>query len=494
MNAQGWMAPASIIAVGLTWREAIYSIILGLSITAIPLVLNGAIGAHLHVPFPVAARSSFGFFFARFAVITRMITALFWHAIQTYTGSTAMTQILRAIWPSYLLIPNHLPASAGITSQQLLSHFIFWSVQFPILLIPPHKLKWFFVFKVVVTITASVGTVIAMAVKAGGSGDIWNQEYGVHGSERSWLILASMMSTAGGWATMATNVPDFTRYLKNSRGVYWQGFFLPFIATMLGIFGIISCSAAKVVYGEYIWDPLTLASKWEGPSGRCGAFFVGLCWVVAQIGTNLSANVISYANDMVSLFPKWISIRRGVIFATIVAGWIMVPWKIVSSAQSLLTFMSGLAIFLAPISAILACDYWLVKRRHIDVPSLYRRNKRYHYWHGFNWRAAVAFVFSVTPNVPGLAKAVNPDITLSAGITHVYDMNYIYGLSSAAVLYFSLSYFFPAQETLLPESIYDDDHIVEGVEYSSEGEKSPNKEEVGISIEPKKQSKELDEV
>ncbi|KAK4504971.1 hypothetical protein PRZ48_002934 [Zasmidium cellare] len=491
MNAQGWMAPASIIAVGLTWREAIYSIVLGLSITAIPLVLNGAIGAHLHVPFPVAVRASFGFFFARFAVIVRMITALFWHAIQTYTGSTAMTQIIRAIWPSYLDIPNHLPASAGITSQQLLSHFIFWSVQFPILLIPPHKLKWFFVFKVVVTVTASVGTVVAMTAKAGGSGDIWNQEYQVHGAERSWLICASMMSVAGGWATMATNVPDFTRYLKNSRGVYWQGFFLPFIATMLGIFGIISCSAAKVVYGEYIWDPLTLASKWEGPSGRCGAFFVGFCWVVAQIGTNLSANVISYSNDMTSLFPKYINIRRGVIFATIIAGWAMVPWKIVSSAQSLLTFMAGLAIFLAPISAILACDYWLVKRRHIDVPSLYRRNKRYHYWRGFNWRACLAFLVSVTPNIPGLARAVNPSIKLSAGIVHLYDINYIYGLVSAAVLYYAVSYFFPAKETLLPESIYDDDQIVEGVEYDADGEKIPNKEEVEISVEPRKHSKEL---
>ena len=108
---------------------------------AIVLVLNGAIGAHLHIPFPVAARSSFGFLFARFAVVTRMITALFWHAIQTYTGSTAITQMIRAIWPSYLNIPNHLPESAGITSQQLLSHFIFWSIQFPILLTPPHKLK-----------------------------------------------------------------------------------------------------------------------------------------------------------------------------------------------------------------------------------------------------------------------------------------------------------------------------------------------------------------
>ncbi|EME48022.1 hypothetical protein DOTSEDRAFT_167544 [Dothistroma septosporum NZE10] len=495
MNAQGWMAPAAIIAVGLTWREAVYSIILGLSMPAIVLVLNGAIGAHLHIPFPVAARSSFGFYFARFAVVTRMITALFWHAIQTYTGSTAITQMIRAIWPSYLEIPNHLPESAGITSQQLLSHFIFWSIQFPILLTPPHKLKWFFIFKVVVTFTACVGTVVAMTMKAGGTGDIWNQEYRVHGSERSWLISACIMSNASGWATMATNVPDFTRYLHSPRGVYWQALFLPMISLILGLFGIISCSAAKVVYDEYIWNPLALAAKWDGPSGRCGAFFVGLCWVVAQIGTNLSANVISFGNDMVSLFPKYVNIRRGVIFATIVAGWIMVPWKIVSSAASLLTFMSGLAIFLAPISAILACDYWLVKERHLDVPSLYRRYARYRYWHGLNWRAAVAFIISVSPNVPGLAHAVNSSISLPSGIIHLYDMNYIYGLTSAAVVYFVLSYFCPATETLLDESITVDADVVESIEYRLfEEQKMAKSNQTEISIGSEKNLRDFQDV
>lgn len=148
-----------------------------------------------------------------------------------------------------------------------------------------------------------------MTYKAGGTGDIWNQQYGVSGSDRSWLILSSMMSVAGGWATMATNVPDFTRYLRQPRGVYWQGLFLPLISIILGLFGIISTSCAKVVYGEYIWDPIALAAQWDGPAGRCGAFFVGFSWIVAQIGTNLSANVISYANDMVSLFPKYVNIR-----------------------------------------------------------------------------------------------------------------------------------------------------------------------------------------
>jgi NCS1 family nucleobase:cation symporter-1 len=160
----------------------------------------------------------FGFYFARFAVVVRMITALFWHgtpscilllvktsliiigtAIQTYTGSTALTQMIRAIWPSYLNIPNHLPLSAGVTSQQLLSHFLFWSIQFPFLLIQPHKLQWFFVFKSVLVTSVSLATVIAVCVKAGGAGDIWDQQPTVSGSTRSWLILSSMSSITGGW-------------------------------------------------------------------------------------------------------------------------------------------------------------------------------------------------------------------------------------------------------------------------------------------------------
>jgi NCS1 family nucleobase:cation symporter-1 len=147
LNAQSWMAPASIIAIGLTWREAVVCIIFGSLVCTVPLVLNGMVGARLHIPYPVAIRPAFGWYFSRFAVVVRAITALFWHAVQTYTGSTAMTQIIRAIWPSYLDIPNHIPESVGITTQGMVSHLIFWSVQFPILLIPPHKLKWFFVAK-----------------------------------------------------------------------------------------------------------------------------------------------------------------------------------------------------------------------------------------------------------------------------------------------------------------------------------------------------------
>jgi NCS1 family nucleobase:cation symporter-1 len=67
------------------------------------------------------------------------------------------------------------------------------------LLIPPYKLKWFFVFKSVIVIAVALGTVIALAVQAGGAGDIWSQKATVSGSTKTWLILSSMSSITGGW-------------------------------------------------------------------------------------------------------------------------------------------------------------------------------------------------------------------------------------------------------------------------------------------------------
>lgn len=166
---------------------------------AIPMAFGGAPGAYLHVPFPVIARSSFGYQFSKFPVVIRMTTALFWHAIQTYTGSTALTQCIRAIWPSYLDIPNHIPESMGITTQQLVSHLLFWLIQFPFLMVAPHKLRWFFMLKAVLVSTAAVGTTIAMCVMAHGAGDIWEQQPTVSGSQKSWLIMYGITSCTGSW-------------------------------------------------------------------------------------------------------------------------------------------------------------------------------------------------------------------------------------------------------------------------------------------------------
>ena len=80
------------------------------------MVLNGTIGARLNVPFPVLNRSSFGFWFSYFSVISRVVLSMFWFGVQTFTGSECVYQMIKAIWPSIAHLPNHLPVSANITT------------------------------------------------------------------------------------------------------------------------------------------------------------------------------------------------------------------------------------------------------------------------------------------------------------------------------------------------------------------------------------------
>lgn len=280
--------------------------------------------------------------------MVRLITALFWHSITNFLGVGPTIQVIRAIWPSFRTMTNHLPESAGITSQQMIAYFVLWVVQFPILLIPPHKMRWLFTVKIVMAMTTIVGMTIWICVKAGGSGDIWNQQPAVSGSAKSWLIMWSLNSCTASWSTVGVNIPDFTRYLRKPRSALEQAVWFPLICSWVAIIGIIVTSASYVLYSEYLWDPIAIIDTWDGPGGRAAAFFAGLSWVLAQICVNVSATVISGANDLANLFPKWFNIRRGAIFITIIGGWAMVPWKILHSASSLLSFMGSLAIFLSP--------------------------------------------------------------------------------------------------------------------------------------------------
>lgn len=166
---------------------------------AVPMTLNGYSGAKTHVPFPVLARASFGYRFSKFPVIVRLVTCLFWHAITNYLAVAPMTQVIRSIWPSYRTLPNQIPEAVGITTQQMISYCVIWLIQFPLLMIPPHKMKWLFMAKLVMMTATVVGMVIWICTRAGGSGEIWKQEPTVSGPQKSWLIMWSINSCTASW-------------------------------------------------------------------------------------------------------------------------------------------------------------------------------------------------------------------------------------------------------------------------------------------------------
>ena len=58
------------------------------------------------------------------AIISRVILAMFWFAIQTVNGGDVVQVMITAIWPSFVRLPNHIPADQGITTAQMVSFFL----------------------------------------------------------------------------------------------------------------------------------------------------------------------------------------------------------------------------------------------------------------------------------------------------------------------------------------------------------------------------------
>ncbi|KAF7327808.1 hypothetical protein MKEN_00360600 [Mycena kentingensis (nom. inval.)] len=474
-NTASWELASSMIAVGLSWRQALPAIAVGHIIIAAVMVLNGTIGARLHIAFPVIARSSFGFWLSYFAVISRVVLSCFWFAIQTFVGSECMYQMLKAIWPSVQRIPNHLPASSGITSVNMMCYFLYWLLQIPFLLVSPQRIRHLFVLKAAIVPATWLAILIWAMRRAPPSVSLNAQHSTLSGSQASWAWLSALNSALGIYATLAVNIPDFTRYAKNERAQYVQIIIIPVAFTLAGFCGMAVATASEVLYGVVIWDPLQLIDRWES---RAAAFFAAFSFALATLGTNISANSLSAANDMTVLLPKYINIRRGQIICAIVGGWALAPWEILSSAPGFLTFMAGYTVFLGPFAALMAVDYWLVHRCAVDVPGMFDPQGRYKYWKGINWRAAVALLFSVTPSLPGLAASINPKIKVG-NAANLFSIAWLYGFFTAGTIYWALSALFPATETYLDKA---DVGEAESLEADEDGDSKSEKEGSGERV------------
>ncbi|KAL0258615.1 hypothetical protein SLS55_006112 [Diplodia seriata] len=464
-NAATWEFASSIIAVGLTWRESLGIVALAFFIISWVIALNGATGVIYHAPFPVLARASWGFWGSYIAIISRVILAIFWFAIQTMNGANTVRVMLGAIWPSFLTLPNHIPADEGIETNTMIAFFIFWLLQIPFLYMHPNNLRWLFMAKSIIVPTAFIAILIWAFVSTKGV-DIWDQKPTIHGAAYSWAFLANLTSVIGNYATLSVNQADFSRYSRVS--VKWQMLYvpmLPIVFTFIAFIGIAASAAGSAKYGgEYLWDPMALVAMW--PNRAC-RFFAAFAFALAALGVNISANSLSAANDLTALFPRFVNIRRGQLACAVLA-WALVPWKILASAGSFLNFMSAYAVFLGPIAAIMLFDFWVVHKRRYDTRALYEPHGIYRYRAGVNWRAVVAFLVGVAPNLPGFINSINTSIEVGVG-ARPYQFGWLLGFVGTSVTYLALEYAFVPRETMieravLPDEVYEAMGVYDGSE------------------------------
>jgi NCS1 family nucleobase:cation symporter-1 len=117
---------------------------------------------------------------------------------------------------------------------------------------------------------------------------------------------------------------------------------------------------------------------------------------------------------------------------------LMMPWKVLESTQGyIFTWLIGYSALLGPVAGILIVDYYLIRKKDLNVEGLYSETGPYTYASGWNWVALIALVLGVLPNVPGFLNAAFPQSFPGVGgfFKGVYTYAWFVGLAIAALVY-----------------------------------------------------------
>ena len=265
------------------------------------------------------------------------------------------------------------------------------------------------------------------------------------GMTHGWAWFYGITSSIGSVASGIVNQADFSRFMRKQGqqvpGTIISTLILPGIVVPL--FGILTASATMSLYGgQPIWNPPMLIIQWTtndySATSRAAGFFCGLGFVLGQFAENIASNGYAAGMDLAGLFPKWIDIRRGSIIAALLS-WVVQPWLFYNTSSVFMATMSAFSVFLAPLTGIMICDYFLIRGRRIELSHLYVPSADGAYWYtwGFNWRAVVTWVACFAPALPGMIATLNEHVTVSVGALRYYWGNYVFGRS-----FYSLSFNF----------------------------------------------------
>jgi len=183
-------------------------------------------------------------------------------------------------------------------------------------------------------------------------------------------------------------MPDFTRFGRSQREqMLGQVVALPTTMSVFAAMGVLITSATVILYGEAIWDPVKLVSRFEAPVVVAISMFTA---VVATLAVNIAANVVSPANDFANAFPRFIRFKTGGLITGIL-GLLIQPWKLLADPSGyIFKWLLGYSGGLGSIAGVLIADYWIVRRKRLRLEDLYLAHGEYTYHRGWNWRAVVA--------------------------------------------------------------------------------------------------------
>jgi NCS1 family nucleobase:cation symporter-1 len=379
-----YMLASGLLASGMSWSQALVTILLGNTIVLIPILLNSHPGTKYGIPFPVFARAAYGALGSNVPALMRALVACGWFGIQAWIGGEALHTLFKTMLPAW---PALLGAGWGDhTTTEWVSFLLFWGLNVFIIYRGMDLVRevenWAAPFVLVMT-----AVLLGWAIwRANGLGPLLSQPGKFRTFGEFWpVFVPSLTAMIGFWATLSLNMPDFTRFGRSQREqIVGQVVALPTTMSVFAAMGVMITSATAIIYGQAIWDPVQLVGRFTSPVVVAVSMFTV---VVATIAVNIAANVVSPANDFANAFPRAISFKTGGLITGIL-GILIQPWKLLADASGYIyTWLLGYSGGLGSIAGVLIADYWIVRRRELALEDLYLSDGAYRGW---NIRAIVA--------------------------------------------------------------------------------------------------------
>ncbi|GFS45704.1 permease, cytosine/purines, uracil, thiamine, allantoin family protein [Actinidia rufa] len=426
----------SLVDLGMAWWQGIATVVCANIILLVPLVLTGHPGTRYGIPFPVLARSAFGIRGAHIPTLLRALVGCGWYGIETWIGGEAI----------FLLLPNSIKQSSlsqlspwlGTSPLEFACFIAFWLAQLTIVWKGMEGIRKLEKYSAPILITLTSCLLTWAYVKAGGFSHMLSLSSRLSNSQFWSLFFPSLTANISFWATLALNIPDFTRYAKTQTDQVLGQVGLPIFMGAFTFVGLAVTSSTPVIFGHLISNPIQLL-------GQIGGFYTTVLAIfgitLATLTTNIAANVVAPANALVNLSPSKFTFRRGAVLTALV-GIVFQPWRLLKSSESFVyTWLVGYSALLGPIGGIILADYYLLKQTNLSIKDLYSLSPHgdYYYTGGYNLAAMVALVIGILPVIPGFLQKVGCLRCVPDSFVVIYNNAWFCSFFSAGVLYWILS-------------------------------------------------------
>lgn len=387
--------------------------------------LTGDIGVEHGLSFATYLRAPFGISGVHLPAVARGIVASCWFGINTYIGATAINYFTLALfgidnWPLWFAVFAVLQIVNTMLGIKAIDKFS--SIAAPCIILIT---CWMF-YKV--NHIAMLNDIEILGYKP------------PNPTPTCWL--KTMCANIGMWAALAADIPNMTRSLKapvgerswikrNKNNWIPQFATLPIIETFIAVIGAIS----YLTTGN--WNPVEVIQQTAtGPT----LIILLVMVILAQWSTNTAANLVPPAMCFTNAGARWnMSYKVGVLIAGLI-GVCVQPWNILNE---LYTYLGYFGSFLSALAGIMICDYYVIRKRRLNVQDLYKKDGQYRYHGGVN--------------LAGMAAWILGTVAANIGL----DYGYLFGLPTGFIVYYLLMKFwylkkFPQAEV---ESGYADKYL-----------------------------------